>query len=70
MYDNLFGNKAQFRNLQNENVPRYLCIKPVLLFSMVFRWGHARSRASRFYLKIKTRGFQMKTSNVSEIYWF
>ena len=28
---------------------------------MVFRWGHSRSRASPFYLKIKTRGFHMKT---------
>ena len=32
---------------------------------MVLRWGHLRSRASPFYLKIKTRG----TSDVSEIYW-
>ena len=24
-------------------------------------WGHSRSRASRFYFKIKTRGFHMKT---------
>ena len=38
--------------------------------SMVFQWGHSRSRASTFYLKIKTRGFHMKTSNVSEFYWF
>ena len=37
---------------------------------MVFRWGHSRSRASPFYIKIKTRDFHMKTSNVSEIYWF
>ena len=35
---------------------------------MVFRWGHSRSRASLLYLKIRTRGFHMKTSNVSEIY--
>ena len=42
----------------------------VLLFFMVFRWGHSRSRASPFYLKIKTRGFHMKISNMSEIYWF
>ena len=28
---------------------------------MVFRWGHSRSRASPFYLKIKTRGIHMKT---------
>ena len=34
---------------------------------MVFRWGHSRSRASPFYLKIKTRGFHMKTPNVSEL---
>ena len=27
---------------------------------MVFRWGHERSRASPFYLKIKTRGFHIK----------
>ena len=37
---------------------------------MVFRWGHSRSRASPFYFKIKTRGFHMITSNVSEIYCF
>ena len=33
---------------------------------MVIRWGHSRSRASHFYLKIKTRGFHMKTPNVYE----
>ena len=37
---------------------------------MVFLWDHSWSRASPFYFKIKTRGFHMKTSNVSEIYWF
>ena len=37
---------------------------------MVFRWGHSQSRASPFYLKIKMQGFHIKTSNVSEIYWF
>ena len=30
-------------------------------FFMVFRWGHSRSRALPFYLKIKTWGFHMKT---------
>ena len=36
-------------------------------FNMVFRWGHSRSQASPFYLKIKTSGFHMKTSNVSNV---
>ena len=31
-------------------------------YCKVFRWGHSRSRASPFYLKLKR--------NVSEIYWF
>ena len=38
--------------------------------SMVFQWGHSRSRASPFYIKIKTRGFHTKTSNAAEINWF
>ena len=29
----------------------------VLRIIMVFRWGHSRSRASPFYLKIKTQEF-------------
>ena len=29
--------------------------------------GHSRSRASPFYINIKTRDFHMKTPNVSEI---
>ena len=41
--------------------------KKINLFIMVFRWGHSRSRASPFHLKIKTRGFHIKTPNVSEI---
>ena len=42
----------------------------VMYHTMVFRWGHSRSRVSSFLIKIKTRCFHRKTSNVSEIYWF
>ena len=28
--------------------------------NLVFCWGHSQSRAPRFYLKIKTRGFHIK----------
>ena len=34
--------------------------------TMVFCWGHSRSRASPFYIE----SFLMKTTNVTEIYWF
>ena len=39
---------------------------PCLPFSMVFRWGHSRSRASPFYLKIKTRGEGSESATARE----
>ena len=49
-----------------------MLIRKEIMFNhiyILFCWGHLRSRSSSFVLKIKTRGFHMKTSKVVDIFW-